>query len=433
MPKNIKAQYVSAFFSGLEESSKDKAHEDYKDSWAPCSKEMLEQVIFHFPHDDNEHALVRLLQCQLLVLSEKAFQLLLHLSRGAKDPEIGKLNVWESREENSAFNATPKSLSNNAINCVRGRAYIALAKLFFENEECAFQNKEALDYAINDEHPAVKMSALELICPFLNYDEDYAHIKFLELCNKEIRVSCGFQAYYFFNQGFEGNYRNKYIQLVLCMLKSQYEDVRKEAARQIYARWFFNALFEDELKIVINGDKVLRSGCASVLEQFLKEDKYHDRIGKIEASYETLLNDEDKDILREVGGCIRYNNYWAKHNSSLLFNFFVKSKSAIHCINYLFEKLKTIPKMPVGMSDSLLVLVRNFVDIDKKDETFDARNMHIDNSSLLSVLQRIYDEATEDEDDDSIRTCLDIWDELLNSEIDTAMSSLKAVDSGLLT
>ena len=433
LPKNIKAQYVSAFFSGLEESSKDKAHEDYKDSWAPCSKEMLEQVIFHFPHGDKEYALVKLLERQLLTLSEKAFHLLLDLSRTAKEPEIGKLYVWESREGNSACNATPKSLSNNAINCVRGKAYIALAKLFFENEECAFQNKEAVDYAINDEHPAVKMSALELICPFLNYDENYAHIKFLELCNKEIRVSCGFHAYYFFNQGFEGNYRNEYIQLVLCMLVSQYEDVRKEAARQIYARWFFNALFEDELKIVINGDKVLRSGCASVLCQFLKEDKYHDRIGKIESSYETLLNDEDKDILREVGGCIRYNNYWDKHNSTVLFNLFVQSKSAIHCINDLFEKLKMISTMPVGMSDSLLVLVRNFVDIDKKEEMFDVRNIHIDNSSLLSVLQRIYDEATEDEDDDSIRTCLDIWDELLNSEIYTAMSAPKELDSGLLT
>ncbi len=433
LPKDIDAKYVSAFFSGLAESSKDKAHEDYKDSWDPCSKEMLEQVIFHFPHGDNEYALVKLLQCQLLVLSEKAFQLLLHLSRGAKDPELGKLNMWNAGKGNSTFDATPELLRGNAINCVRGKACIALAKLFFENEECAFQNKDTVDYAINDEHPAVKMSALELIFPFLNYDEDYAHIKFLELCNKEIRVSCGFHAYYFFNQGFEGNYRNEYIQLVLCMLVSQYEDVRKEAARQIYARWFFNALFEDELKIVINGDKVLRSGCASVLCQFLKEDKYHDRIGKIESSYETLLNDEDKEILGKVGGCIGYDNYWDKYNSTVLFNLFVQSKSAIHCINDLFEKLKMISTMPVGMSDSLLVLVRNFVDIDKKDETFDARNIHIDNSSLLSVLQRIYDEATEDEDDDSIRTCLDIWDELLNSEIYTAMSALKELDSGLLT
>lgn len=433
LPKDIDAQYVSAFFDGLGNPDKDKAHEDYKDSWSPCPKEMLEKVIFHFPHDDSEHALVRLLERQSSVLSEKAFRLLLDLSRSAKDPGFDNLNMWNAGKGNSTFDATPESLSNNAINCVRGRAYIAIARLFSENKERAFQNKDTVDHAINDKHPAVNMSALELICSFLNYDEDYAHIKFLELCNKEIRASCGHGAHYFFNQGFEGDYRNEYVQLVLRMLDSQYEDVRKEAARQIYARWFFNHIFEDELESVINGDKVLRSGCASVLSQFLREDKYHDRISKIEASYKIFLNDEDKDILRKVGGCIRNDNYWTKHNSSLLFSMFVQSKSAIHCINDLFEKLKKIPSMPIGMSDSLLVLVKNLVEVDKKGGTFDARNMDINNISLLNVLQRIYDEATEDEDDDSISTCLDIWDELLNSEIYTAMNAVKGLDSGLLT
>ena len=59
--------------------------------------------------------------------------------------------------------------------------------------------------------------------------------------------------------------------------------------------------------------------------------------------------------------------------------------------------------------------------------------MNIRESSLLSVLQRLYDEATEDEDDEAISTCLDIWDELLNSEIYTAMNAVKELDNGLLS
>ncbi|WP_240314493.1 hypothetical protein [Vibrio tetraodonis] len=89
--------------------------------------------------------------------------------------------------------------------------------------------------------------------------------------------------------------------------------------------------------------------------------------------------------------------------------------------------------MLVDLSRSLLGLVKNIVEVDKKDEPFKHRHMHIRESSLLSVLQRIYDEATEDEDDEAITTCLDIWDELLNSEIYTAISAVKVLDEGLLS
>lgn len=89
--------------------------------------------------------------------------------------------------------------------------------------------------------------------------------------------------------------------------------------------------------------------------------------------------------------------------------------------------------MLIDMSDSLLGLVKNIVEVDKNDESFKYRHMRIRESSLLKVLQRLYDEATEDEDDEAISICLDIWDELLNSEIYTAMSAVKELDNGLLS
>ncbi|MGR5558810.1 NACHT domain-containing protein [Vibrio fortis] len=433
LPKDIDPRYISAFFRGLADCSKEKAHEYYKDDWAPCSDILLDRVISHFPHGESEHALVRLLDCQSLGSDSKAFHLLFQLACHAKDPELNRLNVWNPDKGRSAEAASAKSLMDNSINCVRGQAYIAIARIFSKNESLAYQNRDAVAYAIGDEHPAVNMSALELIKPYLNYDSSFAHTKFVELCTKDIRVSGGYGANHFFNQGFESGHVNEYIDLVLRMLDSQYADIRKEAARQIYARWFFNDLFEDELALVLKGDKELRSGCSSVISQFLSEDKHHDRIGKIESSYIMLLNDEDKDILQQVGRCIQYDSYWAKHNSTVLFSEFVKSKAVRHCIYDLFRKLESFPGMLVDMSDSLLGLVKNIVEVDKNDESFKNRYMHIRESSLLSVLQRLYDEATEDEDDEAISTCLDIWDELLNSEIYTAMSAVKELDNGLLS
>ena len=134
-----------------------------------------------------------------------------------------------------------------------------------------------------------------------------------------------------------------------------------------------------------------------------------------------------------MGACIQHDNYWSKHNSTVLFGEFVKSKAVRYCIYDLFRKLESFPGMLVDMSDSLLDLVKNIVEVDKKDESFNHRHMNIRESSLLSVLQRLYDEATEDEDDEAISTCLDIWDELLNSEIYTAMNAVKELDNGLLS
>ncbi|EGU39376.1 NACHT domain-containing protein [Vibrio splendidus] len=433
LPKDIDPRYISAFFRGLADCRKENAHEDYKDDWVPCSDILLERVIAHFPHSESQHALVRLLGCKSLTSDTKAFHLLLSLARHAKDPEPNKLNVWKQDKGRSAEAASAKSLMENSINCVRGQAYIAIARLFSKNELLANQNRGAVDQAIEDEHPAVKMSALELLKPYLNYDNPFAHTKFIELCTEDIRVSGVYAANHFFNQGFESQHVNEYIKLVLRMLDSQYVDIRKEAARQIYARWFFNDLFKHELALVLKGDKELRSGCASVLSQFLREDKYHDRIGKIESSYITLLNDEDKDILQQVGRCVQYDSYWSKQNSTILFSEFVKSNAVKYCIYELFRKLESFPGMLVEMSGSLLKLVKNIVEVDKSDESFKYRHMHIRESSLLSVLQRLYDEATEDEDDEAISTCLDIWDELLNSEIYTAMSAVKELDNGLLS
>ncbi|KES09197.1 hypothetical protein SASC598P14_000020, partial [Snodgrassella alvi SCGC AB-598-P14] len=78
----------------------------------------------------------------------------------------------------------------------------------------------------------------------------------------------------FFNFGFEGPYEYLYIELVLNMLNSDKSEVRMQAAKQIYARWFFGNLFTDELQQVLNGDDVLKNGCTDFIIQILVNDKY---------------------------------------------------------------------------------------------------------------------------------------------------------------
>ncbi|MBA6254342.1 MULTISPECIES: hypothetical protein [unclassified Colwellia] len=60
-------------------------------------------------------------------------------------------------------------------------------------------------------------------------------------------MTCGHGVHYFFNKGFEGKYQQKFVSLVMRMLDYPLDEVKKEAARQVYARWFFNKLFEDKI------------------------------------------------------------------------------------------------------------------------------------------------------------------------------------------
>ena len=59
--------------------------------------------------------------------------------------------------------------------------------------------------------------------------------------------------------------------------------------------------------------------------------------------------------------------------------------------------------------------------------------MDVQESSLLAVLQKLYDEATEDQDKEALNICLDIWDTLLQSEMYSAIGAINILDGGLLS
>lgn len=265
----------------------------------------------------------------------------------------------------------------------------------------------------------------------LNYNNHYAHEKFIELCYQDLRMTCGHGAYHFFNQGFEGKYQSQYIDLVLSMLTSSYDEVRKQAATQIYARWFFNDLFEEQLNTIYQGDNILKQGYASVVCQFLKEDKYNDKIDRIEHAYQLLINDDNDEILREIGVCIGYESYWLKPNADKLFNLFVTSKAVKHSLYQLFDSLEKYPQNLSNLSDTILRLIKNITgNYSVNDQPL---RMDVQESSLLAVLQKLYDEATEDQDKEALNICLDIWDTLLQSEMYSAIGAINILDGGLLS
>ena len=432
LPQNIHTEYIDAFFYGLVETDNTPVSDNYMEQRETCPTELIEQVILHFNNEACEDSLASLLASRVYSWSKQIIDILINLAKYSTNPESNQLTVWDPKKGNSTDCADAKSLSllETTIDSIRGKAYQGISVIFMCNQTFALKNLELVDCAINDEHPSVKMAALFLLTPLLDYQNDYAHEKFIELCHKDLRMTCGIYAYHFFNQGFEGKYQQQYIALTLSMLASTNDEIKKQAAKQIYARWFYNGLFEEQLNVVLQGDNILKEGCVSVISQLLRDDKYNDKIDKIEHAYQLLINDDNDEILNKLGVCVTDENYWLKPNADKLFSLFVASKAAVYCLFELFYSLKKYPGNLSNLSDPILQLVENITG--NYNENDQPSGIALAESSLLAVLQRLYDEATEDMDKEAINTCLDIWDKLLQSDIYSAMIAIDKLDGSLL-
>lgn len=433
LPHNIDNQYIEAFFKGLRDSSLTNVSEQYRDDWQPAPIELIEQVLAHFSMLDDGNALIDLLASRINILSPKYIEQIESLAINAKDPISGELKVYNPQKGNDPKVISAEELRGTTINCVRGKAYSVIADLFWENEQYALDHKHFVDSAISDPHPAVNMAALELMTPFLNYDEDFAFTRFLTLCNKDMRMTCGYESNHFFNNGFTTKYQKDLISLVLNMLSSEYQDVRKEAARQIYARWYFYDLFQDELKIIFNDTGILKEGCTSVVKQLLCDKHGDENLEKLQSSFHILVNDNDEDTLRSISTTVGRNAFWNKTNSAELFEIFVHSKAAHFNLYGLFHYFESKSESYTEYSSSLLTLVINITTNSTINNGF--KNGSFQDSEIIKVVQRLYDEATDDEDSETLNICLDIWDYLFQSDTYSSLvlRTSNHIENGLLS
>lgn len=433
LPSQIDEKYRQAFYYGLANTNKKEVNKKYQNEWELCPPLLTEKVIDHFDNTGCDSPLVRMIESRI---TEKEWSInvknkLIDLAMNAKDPKPNKLNVYNMKKSNRADEADAHALRRNAINCCRGIAYRGISRLFWDDEEYAKKQQHLIQSAIDDPHPSVNIIALDMLSSMLNIDEGFAQKKFITLCNKDLRMACGNDAYRFFNNGFEGKYQEDFINLVLKMLNSPLDEVKKEAARQVFARWFFNDLFQEQMVEIIEGDQIYKEGIASVMAQFLREDKHHDRLYKLVQPYKKLVNDENKAILKKMGRCVGNDNFWNKTISKELFEILVGSKAALYCLYELFEAIEKHSGNLLQYQKQLLQLIENITSVDQSNKSM--REQRMSDTSLIKVLQRLYDEATEGEDSYAITICLDIWDKLLRSEVYSVINTSRALEKGLLS
>ena len=431
LPSKIDHKYIRAFYWGLSENDPKHVDERFREEWNPCPPELVEAVVNHFGRSTCVSALIRMLDSRYSengTWSVETRELIINIAKNAENPSSNKLSVVKNGESSDADDANPDSLESTALNCDRGIAFRKLGDLFWDNEELSLELRHLVQDAIDDPHPAVNVVALRMVLPIFRYDDDFASSTFLSLCEKDIRASVARGSHYFFNNGFEGPRQEEYIKLVFTMLESNYKSVRKEGATQVVARWYFNDLFGGQLLDVLNGEEIAREGAATVVAQFAKDSKFQTNRNKLLEVFELLVSDESKDVRRVLAGSVRHAGFWEGALSSQLFSIYVKSKAALHDLYGLFNTIDKHIENLLEYQTELFSLINNITE--NVDEN---AGMHIRESALVNVLQRLYDQATEDEDQEGINLCLDIWDKLLYSNIYSATTATRGLDKGLLS
>ncbi|WP_336029421.1 hypothetical protein [Acinetobacter pittii] len=427
LPKNIHQDYINALYAGLSENSLDQVPEHLKEQWTPCPIDLIEQVIDHFSSINYSRALQKLLSGRVKLLSPKYLKLLEDIALSADDPLPNKLNIHRGGQPNQIDEISSHDLSGNTLNCTRGSAYRGLAEKFWNDQEYALSHKYLIENALNDEHAAVRMATADLLLPMYNYERNYAFQKFIELCRKDIRNTLSHGYYYYFNNAFSSEFKESFIALVQMMVGSPYQDVRKEGHKQVIARWLFNGLFEEELKQGLqskNHESLL--GCASVISQLLGDGtKGYDHL-KMKQIFEILVNSENEEILKNIG---RFFNqkFWSKRYAREFFKIYVHSKALNHNIYNVLHSIEESSMNMAQFSDLIIIMIQNILKL--KTQELVSR---MDTDAITRVIQRLYDQAENDKDDETLDYCLDMWDELLASNHSFITNMTNKLDFGLL-
>ena len=85
----------------------------------------------------------------------------------------------------------------------------------------------------------------------------------------------------------------------------------------------------------------------------------------------------------------------------------------------------------IGMtqfSDLIILMTQNILKLKTQDLM-----SNLDTDAITRVLQQLYDQAESDQDDKTLRYCLDMWDELLASNHSFIRNMTEKLDGGLLS
>ena len=329
------------------------------------------------------------------------------------DPEEDGFSVTKTDDPN---HQSVSSLQNNEINCTRGCATHAIAALLWEHSELVERFKPAIVHLCMDKNPAVRFAALQCLLPYYNSDSVFSVTGLNLLLNTDLRI---IGAHGFWDLMFR-EYQNRqhyYRGKLLKACQSDIEDLSMTAAGMLCAIAIFcgdDYAYEAMETIDLSADQQDEI-CKQAISSF-NEARFHERSEII------IL-----DMLERADGripCLGQLFYQKCISIQRDSDFLIKLMRSEHCHELLYPFLRYLNESDEEICQYVYVLktLAKSLAITPNHER--------DLLSIEDLVQCVIRLSDRGKDNAQIRvTCLDIWDNLFRSQLNSLKPMSDMIDN----
>jgi hypothetical protein len=268
------------------------------------------------------------------------------------------------------------------------------------------------------------MAAIEPLLPVINIDKDKAVAWFVIACAGDLRVAASPRAVYFYNYVLPSHFE-QVSPIIREMLRSRWDDVAKEGAIQVTARWLFHGVFEKELMLCQTGSIPQRQGIAKVSSELLYDRRYSTACQKL---LRFLLNDSAKEVRQKLLGIFHNRDSLSDAAFKPFILDYVASQTFADSPDRFVYFLKKVEGSILYLAETIFAMCEVFSSTLKEKSREIGSSLPNTVSETLSILLRLYEQAMSAESTEIAIRCLDIWDMLFKNRVGIVRDMTKAIE-----
>jgi hypothetical protein len=424
IPDTAAPEYLSAIMFAIDRMTPpSEVPEDRRDSWVPASTAAVESLLQR-PlnlYDPEQAKRFCWIVCNRddITITDQIVDRLCHCCRHQDPPE----NQLHFRCDVAASGCTVHDLEVNAINCVRGLAARAVARILYDLPDLLPRFLPTVERLLDDPHPAVRVAATEICLPIWNVDKPLSVNWFKRVVSHDLRIASSREGCRMYNCCLP-TFHEQVGPIIERMVDSPIAEVAEAGAGEVAARWAFHGLFVDVVPKCLNGATAQRKGVAKALVHLAHREQYSRKCLPLLLQ---LASDEDEEIRRQVNALFGYDEVLGVPGFQEFLQSYLKTKAfqddPSHLIDALDDHKASLPEF----SEIVLTVSNAFLAAWSSTETRSERHVWAAAHHLVPLTLRLYEQAASGCSESIRARCLDFWDEMLRHRITSGSELVKGL------
>jgi hypothetical protein len=313
-----------------------------------------------------------------------------------------------------------------AINCTRGMAMCAVAQVLFARPDLVGEFVSTLRRAAADEHPAVRVAAVEACIAALNTDRNLAVELFLSACQGPDEMLVTHRVGEFIRCSLWTHHR-QLEPLLRRMSGSPLPEVATSGAAWLTFLSLRGRVPPESVAGYGCGTDAQRKGVAMAAAQNCDDADACVRCGEL---LEPLVDDPDEGVREKAAEFLRESKVLRSPTGRRLAVLYAAGRQFLRHPSWLLDALRQHPDSLVPLRPVFDAICSRLAD-DLADATRRGEYRGwLDLQRFAPLLLRLYEEAEQGRDVQFRTSCLDMWDRLLESRLGGAVQVLSELDAG---